>query len=333
MRLLLTLLILFPSVLWAQAAVLQCQYLVEEDKTRYSISIARAGAAARSDSDPDETGEARQASERLLDVLNEEQPVCSNIEQSTVRLSGTVELQSNRTIEADVVIFEADTRLISHGFDLIVLAGQELHIGKGAQIVSFTEAVPERQNKHGRNAGLVSIRAGRVEGDVLHIANHGQDGLSGQAGADGAPGKRGSPGRPGVNQGVRGCTGQQAPGRGGQGGSGQKGGRGGDAGDGGSVTLQIARREFEGSYDHFKIEQSRINPFTGELYRCRGSCPGVPGPGGRGGQGGPGGPGGISLRGRWPCIGGGIAPAGKPGKDGKQGKPGKHGEAGSVLIL
>lgn len=272
----------------------------------------------------------------LLAILSAETVECvaeSENDLEQVQLSGRTVLTDATLIEADVIHMAPDTELITSGFELQIRARKHLVLKGKPQIRSFLQRDLGMQlGSDGRNAGLVSIEAAKIEGSQLVIDNSGEDGSRGEAGSDGKAGARGKPGRAGTDKGIRGCVGRKNGGVGERGKRGKPGGRGGHAGNGGPVSLRIDDQTFEGSYDRLVVKQSRINPYTNEIYRCKGSCPGAAGLGGEGGNGGEGGPGGLSPRGQWPCIGGGIGKSGQPGKAGKRGASGRKGQTGSVLI-
>lgn len=258
-------------------------------------------------------------------LLNTDRGFCSASTQSSetiTKLSGVMTLDADKSIQADIVEVEPNSKIITNGHYLGIEAN-ELRLTGDSQIISFVRNRPNRPGGDpGRSGGSIIVQSRLVTGNRLAIDVHGEDGAVGATGEPGAIGSPGTPGARGAQGGTRGCVGRVSAGKGGTGGTGGTGGQGGAAGNGGDVVIRVGSGLTDGAL-------TRIAVITSPDGKTKPGAPGGPGaPGAKG----PGGPGGAPSGGGHWCGGVPTGPAGEEGKLGKPGKPGTGGIGGSVHI-
>jgi hypothetical protein len=241
-------------------------------------------------------------------------------EKSTYPIVGTLTLESDKEIAADVVEFRSEGRIVTNGHSLRIQAA-ELHMDGNGGIIAFASRSDQRApGTSGRSAGSLIIKAGNITGSDLRIDLTGEDGAPGQNGGDG---KRGPRGGNAQGRGLVGlsCGGGHAATPGGSGTAGGDGGNGGNGGNGGVIVVQLV-----GTTNQAAI--SRLNIVSSDHKTIAGSG----GAGGNGGVGGAGGDGGGADSGSDGCGGRGGANPGPKGSDGKRGTAGSQGSPGPITI-
>lgn len=234
-------------------------------------------------------------------------------------LVGTLSLDGDRQIVADVVEVGDGAKVLTNGRSLSIVA-DELRLGGSAEILAFDKTQKARQaGDAGMSGGALLLAVGDVlGGHTLRIDLSGQDGVQGATGAQGAQGAAGRNARGRGLQGIRGCGGGHDSTPGAQGGQGGPGGAGGPGGNGGTVVVQVRERQ---SFARLNIVSK-----DGATTPGKGGAAGARGPGGPGGQGGAG------DGGHDGCGGRGGSPNGPQGAEGPLGNPGADGKPGSITL-
>jgi hypothetical protein len=239
--------------------------------------------------------------------------------KSQYPIVGTLILNSDKQINADVVEFKSAGRIVTNGHSITIQTG-ELHMDGNGEIIAFDAPTAQRPpGTAGRSGGSLLIKAGNITGSDLRIDLTGEDGAPGKNGENGKKGARGGNAQGRGLIGLSGCGGGHAATPGGSGTPGEDGTSGGNGGNGGVIVVQLV-----GALNQTALSRLDI---AGKDNKTIG---GVGGAGGKPGLGGPGGDGGSGDSGSDGCGGRGGAGAGPKGADGKPGGPGSLGSPGSI---
>jgi len=167
-------------------------------------------------------------------VLNTTRGSCAEsgvLAASVTQLGGNIVLQSPMVYRGKNIKIGADLKVTTNGHNMTIDADR-LVIDGSPQIVSFAadQATPDRR---GDSAGLIRVKAKKLEGGVLTVMNFGQNGGVGSPGAQGPRGSKGSNATRRHLVGIKGCVGGQDGGQGSVGVIGYQGQPGAAGGDGG----------------------------------------------------------------------------------------------------
>jgi hypothetical protein len=232
-------------------------------------------------------------------------------------LTGTRTLDKDTVISADTMTFNSDAIVVTNGFKLTLEAKKSIVINGTPSIISFQPRTGRSAGDPGRSAGAIIFDSPALAGNILQVADVGEDGING---ANGATGPAGPNGRQGTQRGWNpwnGCIGGSNGTPGGQGGDGGNGGVGGNGGAGGTIVLNI-----KGGFTPSGTPRLDMTVTGGSA-----GGPGAAGAGGPGGQGGLGAPGTAT------CGGTDAGPGGSLGRSGLTGVPGASGNAGLIIDL
>ncbi len=234
-----------------------------------------------------------------------------------VTLSGSRTLDKDTAISADTLTFKSDAMVVTNGFRFTLEAKKSIVIEGTPSIVSFEPRGSRPPGDPGRSAGAIIIDSPALAGNILKIADTGEDGVKG---ADGATGPAGPNGRQGTQRDWNpwnGCIGGSNGTPGGQGGDGGNGGVGGNGGTGGTIVINI-----KGGFTPSGTPRLDMTVTGGKA-----GLAGAPGAGGAGGRGGLGAPGTAT------CGGTDAGPNGPQGRSGLAGLTGAPGNAGLIVDL
>jgi hypothetical protein len=240
-----------------------------------------------------------------------------------------MKLDKPTTISNDHIIFNAESKIVTNGYDLQINARHIIFQGSPS-IVSYETPAAAGAGAFGNSGGQILIQADRLSGSALIIDNFGQNGAQGSTGGTGGKGSKGVTGSQRSWQITTGCGAGSNGGQGGQGSRGGDGGSGGRGGDGGAVVYRIGNGLNQGVFSRLNVVQTHRDPSTGMMIPCNGTCGGVGGPGGAPGGGGAGGDGGDGASGTDKCGNTNPGPTGPVGPSGGTGPAGANGSKGTI---
>jgi hypothetical protein len=234
-----------------------------------------------------------------------------------VTLTGTRTLDHDTVISADTLTFKSDAIVVTNGFKFTLEARKTIVLEGTPSIVSFEPRGSRPAGDAGRSAGAIIIDSPALTGNILKIADTGEDGVTGTDGATGPAGPNGHQGTQRDWNPWNGCIGGSNGTPGGQGGDGGNGGIGGNGGTGGTIVINI-----KGGFTPSGTPRFDMTVTGGKAGSA--GAPGAGGPGGRGGLGAPG---------TATCGGTDAGPNGPQGRSGLAGVAGAPGNAGLIVDL